>query len=46
MSECDVAFTALDLDASERFQSLRRELGVTTFGINLSLLTFPWVVSA
>ena len=29
-----VAFTQLDLDSGERFQSLRRELGVSTFGIN------------
>ena len=30
-----VAFAALDLDGEERFQTLRRELGVTTFGMNL-----------
>ena len=30
-----VAFAALDLDGDERFQPLRRELGVTTFGLNL-----------
>src|SRR3954454_8876381 len=35
----DVAFAALDLDNQERFQTLRRELGVTSFGINL--LTLP-----
>ena len=35
----DVAFTALDLDNQERFQSLRRELGVQSFGINL--ITLP-----
>lgn len=33
-----VSFGALDLDASERFVSLRRLLGVTSFGINLILL--------
>ena len=31
----DVAFATLDLDNEERFQSLRRELGVSAFGINL-----------
>ena len=30
--------TALDLDSEERFISLRRELGVTSFGINLLTL--------
>ncbi len=30
-----VAQAALDLDGEERFQPLRRELGVTTFGMNL-----------
>ncbi|HYV16668.1 MAG TPA: cupin domain-containing protein [Conexibacter sp.] len=29
-----VSFTQLDLPAGERFQSLRRELGVSTFGVN------------
>lgn len=33
-----VAFTHLDLDTRERFQTLRRELGVTTFGLNLMVL--------
>jgi uncharacterized cupin superfamily protein len=32
------AFTTLDLDSPERFVSLRRALGVSTFGINLMLL--------
>jgi uncharacterized cupin superfamily protein len=31
----DVTFTKLELDGEERFQSLRRELGVGSFGINL-----------
>jgi uncharacterized cupin superfamily protein len=31
----DVTFATLELDGEERFQSLRRELGVSTFGINL-----------
>jgi mannose-6-phosphate isomerase-like protein (cupin superfamily) len=30
-----VTFAALDLDGDERFQPLRRELGVSTFGMNL-----------
>jgi uncharacterized cupin superfamily protein len=33
-----VSFGALDLEADERFVSLRRLLDVTTFGINLILL--------
>jgi mannose-6-phosphate isomerase-like protein (cupin superfamily) len=34
----DVSFAALDRDHPERFQTLRRELGVSTFGINLVVL--------
>jgi hypothetical protein len=30
-----VSFTALELDGDERFQGLRRELGVESFGMNL-----------
>jgi uncharacterized cupin superfamily protein len=30
-----VTVTALDLEGEERFQSLRRELGVSAFGLNL-----------
>jgi mannose-6-phosphate isomerase-like protein (cupin superfamily) len=33
-----VSRTALDLDAGERFVSLRRQLGVTSFGINQIVL--------
>jgi uncharacterized cupin superfamily protein len=33
-----VSFTQIDLDSGERFQPLRRELGVSTFGLNLILL--------
>src|SRR3954466_6071386 len=33
-----VAYTSLDLDSPERFVSVRRALGVSTFGINLMLL--------
>src|SRR4051794_16341234 len=32
------AFTHLDLDAGERFVSLRRALGLSAFGLNLLLL--------
>jgi uncharacterized cupin superfamily protein len=32
------SFTRLDFDAGERFVRLRRELGVSTFGMNLMLL--------
>jgi uncharacterized cupin superfamily protein len=38
MEEIDVAFTKLDPDTGERFQALRRELGVGSFGINLITL--------
>jgi len=31
-------FAQLNLDAGERFQRLRAELGVTTFGLNLMIL--------
>ena len=33
-----VAYTRIDLDAPERFVSLRRALGVSTFGMNLIVL--------
>lgn len=33
-----VTFAALNPDSGERFQSLRRELGVSAFGINLIVL--------
>src|SRR3954447_5246661 len=33
--EPGTSFTALDPDGDERFQSLRQELGVSTFGLNL-----------
>lgn len=38
MSDLDVNATKLDPDAGERFQPLRRELGVSTFGMNLIVL--------
>lgn len=34
----DLAFARLDLNPPERFQTLRRDLGVTTFGLNLIVL--------
>src|SRR4051794_40585531 len=34
MAEPDVAVTTIKINNSERFQTLRRELGVTAFGIN------------
>ena len=34
----DLSFTTLDRDSGERFQPLRRDLGVTTFGMNLIVL--------
>jgi uncharacterized cupin superfamily protein len=40
MAEPDVTFTTLS-PGGERFQSLRRELGVRAFGINLMTLE-PW----
>jgi uncharacterized cupin superfamily protein len=33
-----VSFTRLDRDPPDRFQSLRRELGVSAFGLNLIVL--------
>jgi mannose-6-phosphate isomerase-like protein (cupin superfamily) len=38
MPEPDITFTSLDLDGGERFQGLRRELGVSSFGMNLIVL--------
>jgi uncharacterized cupin superfamily protein len=34
MAETDVAYTTINTNNSERFQSLRRELGVAGFGMN------------
>jgi len=36
--ETGVSYSKLDPDSDERFLSLRRELGITTFGINQILL--------
>jgi uncharacterized cupin superfamily protein len=38
MAEPDISFATLDRDGEERFQTLRRELGVSSFGLNLILL--------
>jgi uncharacterized cupin superfamily protein len=38
MADTDVTFATLDPDSGERFQRLRRELGVESFGINLLTL--------
>jgi mannose-6-phosphate isomerase-like protein (cupin superfamily) len=38
MADPDVAFTRLDRDIEERFQSLRRALDVHAFGMNLIVL--------
>jgi uncharacterized cupin superfamily protein len=38
MAEPDTTFARLDRDSIERFHSLRRELGVSSFGINLLIL--------
>ena len=38
MAQRDADFASLEPGAGERFQSLRRELGVTSFGINLITL--------
>ena len=34
----DIAFAEIDRDTGERFQPLRRELGVTAFGLNVIVL--------
>jgi uncharacterized cupin superfamily protein len=38
MAEADATFARIDRDSGARFHSLRRELGVSTFGINLMIL--------
>jgi uncharacterized cupin superfamily protein len=38
MSDPDVTFTELHRHGGERFQGLRRELGVSSFGVNLIVL--------
>jgi uncharacterized cupin superfamily protein len=38
MAQRDVDFASLEPGGGERFQSLRRELGVTSFGMNLITL--------
>jgi len=39
MAEPDIAFTTIKTNGADRFQALRRELGVSSFGINLVTLT-------
>ena len=39
MAEPDIAFTTINTNGTERFQALRRELGVSSFGLNLITLT-------
>jgi uncharacterized cupin superfamily protein len=38
MSEPDIAFAVLERESGERFQGLRRQLGVHSFGMNLMVL--------
>jgi uncharacterized cupin superfamily protein len=38
MPDADIAFSTIDRAGGERFQALRRELGVRTFGMNLIVL--------
>jgi mannose-6-phosphate isomerase-like protein (cupin superfamily) len=38
MAEPDITFAVLDRDIDERFQSLRHQLGVHSFGMNLIVL--------
>jgi mannose-6-phosphate isomerase-like protein (cupin superfamily) len=38
MAEPDLTFASLEPDRAERFQPLRRQLGVSTFGMNLIVL--------
>jgi uncharacterized cupin superfamily protein len=39
MAEPDIAFTTIKSNGADRFQALRRELGVSSFGMNLVTLT-------
>jgi mannose-6-phosphate isomerase-like protein (cupin superfamily) len=38
MTDPDIAFAAIERGTPERFQSLRRELGVSSFGMNVMVL--------
>jgi uncharacterized cupin superfamily protein len=38
MADIDIAYSTIDRDSGERFQALRRELGVSSFGMNLIVL--------
>ena len=39
MAEPDITFTTIKTNGADRFQPLRRELGVSSFGLNLVTLT-------
>ena len=39
MTDNDIAFTSIDRESAERFQPLRRKLGISSFGMNLIVLT-------
>jgi quercetin dioxygenase-like cupin family protein len=39
MAEPDIAFTTIKTNGGDRFQRLRQELGVSSFGMNLVTLT-------
>ncbi len=38
MADADITFASLQRSTGERFQGLRRELGVSSFGMNLVVL--------
>jgi quercetin dioxygenase-like cupin family protein len=38
MAEPDIAITTITTNGAERFQSLRRELGISSFGMNVATL--------
>ncbi|MGO9761914.1 MAG: cupin domain-containing protein, partial [Solirubrobacteraceae bacterium] len=38
MPDTEIAIAQLQRDSGERFQALRRELGVSTFGMNLIVM--------
>jgi uncharacterized cupin superfamily protein len=38
MADTDIAYSTIDRDSGERFQALRRQLGVSSFGMNLIVL--------
>jgi uncharacterized cupin superfamily protein len=38
MANTDIAYSTIDRDSGDRFQSLRRDLGVSSFGMNVIVL--------